>query len=181
MGIDPASSLRRGADFSTTIPIAMDERKNIYVLPYFEKRVKPTEHAKQIIDKFLEIRPKKTYIEATGYQESLRNIIKDWMEDHNEWIPGLGKKYMPRKEKDDRLSDLQRFTKSKRLHLQPGMERLLDELLLFPRGNKNILDGMWYATRALNTPDHTKHTETDDDKHLAIEYYQTQDSRWMGR
>jgi len=171
MGIDPASSLRRGADFSTTVPLCYDERKNIYMLPYFEKRVRPTEHARQIQDKYLEIRPKKTYIETTGYQESLRSIMIEWMQENDEWIPGINRPWQPRKDKDDRLSELQRFTKQKRLHLQPGMNRLLDEMLLFPRGNKNLLDGMWYASRNLRAPYHTMESvaaaqEEDEYKHF---------------
>ncbi len=154
-GIDPASSLRRGADFSTTLPVAFDEKKNLYILPYFEKRVRPTEHAKQIQDKFLEIRPKKTYIEDVAYQEALKSIMRDWMEETDNYIPGINRPWKPRQEKSERLKELQRFTKSKKLHLQPGMNRLLDEMLLFPRGNMNLLDGLWYASRSLRVPDHT--------------------------
>ena len=105
----------------------------------------------------------------------------DWMDETDEWIPGINKSRKPRNDKDERLNDLQRFTKSKRLHLQPGMHRLLDELLLFPRGNKNILDGLWYATRSMYVPDHTKRSEIDDDKHFAIQYYGTNDSKWMSK
>jgi len=181
MGVDPASSLRRKADFSTTVPIAVDERKNIYMLPYFEKRVRPTVHAKQITDKFLEIRPKKTYIETVAYQESLRSMVREWQEENNEYMPGIGKKWQPRNEKDDRLSDLQRFTKQHKLHLQPGMHRLLDEMLLFPRGNKNLLDGMWYATRSIRTPNHDIESVTDDSKHISIAYYGSNRSLWMQR
>lgn len=179
MGIDPASSLRKGSDFSTTIALAYDEHKNLYMLPYFEKRVRPTDHARQIQEQFLEIRPKRTYIEATAYQEALRSIMREWQEDNEEWIPGLEKKWQPRQEKNDRLSDLQRFTKSKRLHLQPGMDRLLDEMLLFPRGNKNILDGWWYATRSLSIPDHSIKQESDDDDHFAFQYTNKKNNNWL--
>lgn len=61
------------------------------------------------------------------------------------------------------------------------MNRALDEMLLFPRGNKNILDGLWYATRRLSVPDHNKRKEADDDEHFAIAYYQTQESHWMSK
>ena len=179
MGVDPASSERRGADYSTTVAIAMDERKNIYVLPYYEKRVRPTEHARQIQEKFLEIRPKRTYIETVSYQESLRSMMREWQEDNEEWVAGLEKKWQPRIDKNERLSELQRFTKSHRLHLQPGMHRLLDEMLLFPRGNKNLLDGLWYATRGLSVPEHSVKKESDDDKHLAFQYIGKQRNNWM--
>ncbi len=180
IGVDPASSERRGADFSTTVPIAFDEKKNIYLLPYFEKRVKPTDHAKQIQDKFLEIRPKKTYIETVAYQESLRAMMREWMEEKGEYISGIAKKWQPRVEKNERLSELQRFTKQTRLHLQPGMNRMLDEMLLFPRGNKNLLDGLWYATRKLLVPYHTVEDAEEDD----LKYFlnvSKQRNAWMGQ
>ena len=181
VGVDPASSLRRGADFSTTVPGSYSARKELFLLPYFEKRVRPTDHAKQIEEKYLELRPKKTYVESIAYQEALKSIIKDWMEDNDEWIPGINKDWKPRNEKSERLKDLQRFTKSHRLYLQPGMHRMLDEMLLFPRGNMNLLDGLWYMTRSLSVPDHTVRKDSDDDGHFAIAYYDTEDSRWMGK
>ena len=171
IGVDPASSLREGSDFSTTVPLCYDERKNIYLLPYFEKKVRPTDHARQIQDKFLEIRPKKTYIESTAYQESLRSIMREWMEEKGEYIGGIEKKWQPRKEKDDRLFELQRFTKQKRLYIQPGMHRMLDEMLLFPRGNKNLLDGLWYATRNLREPYHTADSIKKDMEDEELKYF----------
>ncbi|HDY89907.1 MAG TPA: hypothetical protein ENH82_17535 [bacterium] len=178
IGVDPASSLRRGADFSTTVPLCHDERKNIYMLPYFEKRVKPTEHARQIQDKFLEIKPKKTYIETVSYQESLRSMMREWMEETENYISGLERKWQPRQDKNDRLFELQRFTKSHRIHLQPGMHRLLDEMLLFPRGNKNILDGLWYATRNLKVPYHTE-KDTEDDELKYFLHQTEKKNNWM--
>jgi len=177
IGVDPASSERRGADFSTTVPIAFDERKNVYLLPYFEKRVKPTDHARQIQEKFLEIRPKKIYIETVSYQESLRSIMREWMEEKEEYISGLERKWQPRQEKNDRLFELQRFTKQNRLHLQPGMNRMLDEMLLFPRGNKNLLDGLWYATRNLQEPSHTITDKNEDDLKYFLRY-SNQKNNW---
>jgi len=165
LGIDPASSRKPGADFSVTMPIAYDERKNIYVLPYFEKRVKPTEHAKQITDKYLEIRPKRTYVETTAYQEALKSMIEEWMLQNNEMIPGIKREWKPRTEKDDRLMDLERFTNAQKIHLQPGMGTLWDEFTQFPRGRKNLLDGLWYATRRLTAPLHKREEKhyTDDE------------------
>lgn len=179
IGVDPASSERRKADFSTTVPGAYDNLKRLFLLPYFEKRVKPTDHARQIQDKFLEIRPKKTYIESTAYQESLRQMMREWMEDNDEYIPGIEKKWQPRMEKNDRLYELQRFTKSKRLFLQPGMHRLLDEMLLFPRGNKNLLDGLWYMTRKMWTPSHTvEDKDVDNLDHYTPNYYSEPEENW---
>ena len=176
IGVDPASSERRGADFSTTVPLAYDVSKNLYLLPYFEKRVKPTVHAKQIQDKWLEIKPRKIYIETVAYQESLRAIMREWAEETENYISGIERKWQPRVEKNERLSELQRFTKGKRLYLQPGMHRMLDEMLLFPRGNKNLLDGLWYATRNLQTPYHTEKDMEEDE----LRYFLTTGTRAKG-
>ena len=167
IGVDPASSLKSTADLSTTVPLAYDGW-NMYLLPYFEKRVRPTEHARQIQKMFLELNPKKTYIESTAYQEALRSFMREWMLETDNYISGLGKKWQPRNDKDDRLSDLQRFTVQHRLYLQPGMHRMQDEMLLFPRGRKNLLDGLWFATRNLKKPIHIHQPEYNDDEQVLI-------------
>lgn len=178
IGVDPASSLKATADLSTTVPIAYDGW-NIYQLPYFEKRVRPTEHARQIQNKILELDPQKTYIESTSYQEALRNIMQEWMMEKEIYVSGLGRKWQPRREKDNRLSDLQRFTEPHRYYLQPGMHRMIDEMLLFPRGRMNLLDGLWYATRKLTKPDHIVKKESDDDEHFAFQYINRKRNNWL--
>ena len=167
LGVDPASSKRQSADLSTTVPIAYDGW-NIYLLPYFEKRVTPTDHARQIQSKFLELDPKKTYIESVSYQEALRSIMRDWAAETGNYINGLEKKWSPRNDKDDRLTELQRFTEAHRVYFQPGMGRMIDEMTLFPRGRKNLLDGLWYATRNLKPPVHEYQPEYDDDEKVLI-------------
>ena len=178
IGVDPASSLKQTADLSTTVPIAYDGW-NIYMLPYFEKRVKPTDHARQIQSKVLELNPKKTYIESVSYQEALRSLMREWMTEKNIYVSGLEKKWQPRREKDDRLTDLQRFSESHRLYLQPGMHRFQDEALLFPRGRKNLLDGLWYATRNLKEPAHEYQPEYNDDEKVLLGRGDTQTENWM--
>ena len=41
MGVDPASSTRQTADFSTIVPVAIDNEGNRFVLPYYRKRATP--------------------------------------------------------------------------------------------------------------------------------------------
>ena len=177
MGVDPASSLKSSADLSTTVPIAFDGWA-IYMLPYFEKRVRPTEHARQIQNKYLELKPKKTHIESVSYQEALRSIMREWAMATGNYVSGLEKKWQPRGDKDDRLSELQRFTESHRLYLQPGMHRLQDEMLLFPRGRKNLLDGLWFATRNLKAPIHIHQPEYSDDQLVLISRGTTRTENW---
>lgn len=155
MGVDPASSESSKSDYSTTVMIAYDEDQCIYVLPYFEKQVRPSVHAEDIINKIIEYPIKRVNVETVSYQESLRNIINDYLREKNKYQYGLEKKWTPRRDKDTRLKDLERFTVNKKLYLQENMHTLLAELLNFPRGRKNLLDGLWYATRYLSIPDHS--------------------------
>lgn len=162
LGNDPASSRRPGADYSTSVPVSYSSNKDVYVLEYYEKQVKPTDHARHIYEKFYEIRPKRTHIETVSYQEMLRAMLKELFEDENEFPPGINKKFNPRNDKDDRLQSLQRFTKGRKLWLKPNMHRLISEMLLFPRGRKNLLDGLWYATFYMYPPDHELSDQRDE-------------------
>lgn len=155
VGIDPASSTSKTADFSVTMPIAYDNEMNVYVLPYYEKRVKPTEHAEQIFETIMQYKPTKVHVETVSYQEMLRASLEARMREIGLYQRGLTTKWQPRNNKDDRLEDLERFTKSHKLHLKKDMGTLEGEMLLFPNGRKNLLDGLWYATRKLELPYHT--------------------------
>ena len=176
VGVDPASSTSKTADFSVTMPIAYDNEMNIYVLPYYEKRVKPTEHAEQIFGTIMQYKPTKVHVETVSYQEMLRASLELRMKEIGLYQRGLGTKFQPRNNKDDRLEDLERFTKSHKLHLKKDMGTLEGEMLLFPNGRKNLLDGLWYATRNLETPYHTIAEEV-------IEYKDEKKPKitWLGR
>jgi hypothetical protein len=49
MGVDPASSVSQAACYSTIVAVAITQDLRAYVLPYYRKRVKPSEHAEAII------------------------------------------------------------------------------------------------------------------------------------
>jgi hypothetical protein len=155
VGIDPASSKKMKADFSVTMPIAYDNDGNIYVLDYFEDRVSPMVHANQIVETFLRLRPKRAQVEAQAYQEMLREYLHKTMREKKVSVPGLETKWTRSDDKDGILATLEEFTVSHRLHLKPSHHTLLAELVLFPRGRKNCLDALWYATRRLIKPNHT--------------------------
>lgn len=182
LGIDPASSEKKESDFSTTVPVGYSEKKDVYVLDYYEKQAKPTDHARQIYQRYHELLPKRTHVESVSYQEMLRMTLKEFFEDENEFPMGLGKKFNPRTDKNERLKSLQRFTKGKKLWLKPSMHRLIDEMLLFPRGNKNLLDGLWYATVYMYPPDHeiaTEKTQQEKDYELFMQQNANYKKQWM--
>jgi len=155
IGVDPASSTKRTADFSVTMPVAYDG-KDIYVLPYFRERVTPTKHAEQIIDAIKSLSPTRGHIETVGYQEMLRDYLRNRLMEEDLYLPGLEKKFNPRTEKSERLEVMHPLFYNRRVYVQPNMTELIDELLTYPRGkHDDTLDGMYYATRKLLSPDHT--------------------------
>ena len=76
MGVDPASSIRKTADYSVIMPIAVDNKNNRYVLEYYRKRATPMNLAESIIEYFKLYKPVKVRIESVGYQEMLREYLR---------------------------------------------------------------------------------------------------------
>lgn len=179
LGIDPASSQSKTADYSVTLPIAVDDEENIYILPYFRKRVDPTEHAEQIISKIKELQPIRAHIETTGYQEMLRKYLKKRLIDEKITVGGLEKKINPRTEKSKRLEGMHHFFYNKKIFIRNDMRELLDELFMYPRGkHDDLLDGLFYATLKIIPPYHVYQEKTleEDSKYFAFQENYT----WAG-
>ena len=181
MGIDPASSTKQTADFSTVLTIAYDEEKNIYVLPYFRKRVTPHTLAEEIIKRVKSAPITKVGIETTGYQEMLRETLKMRIEEEGIYIAGLNRTdgFKPRVEKNARLEALQPFFARHKVHIQPQMKDLIDELLMYPRGkHDDLLDGLYYATKKMRVPVHEVENEEDELKYFLMNR-NTDGRTWM--
>jgi predicted phage terminase large subunit-like protein len=149
-GIDPASSVTAAADYSVIFNQAVDKDKNRFTLPYFRKRVRPLELANTILENFKKYNSSVTRIESTGYQEMLR----DWVREH-EYMPGLEVKETPRTSKSNRLEQLQPLFAQGKIYVMENQTELIDELLLFPRAkNDDTLDGLYYANRKIYLPVH---------------------------
>jgi len=147
-GVDPASSTRQTADYTVIFNLGVDNAENRFVLPYYRKRAKPMEIARQIIENFKKYRPLKTRIESVGYQEMLRQYVRSLCDDMGLFIPGLEIKENPRTSKSSRLESLQPYFAQKRVYIKKNMRDLVDELLLYPRGkHDDLLDGMYYANK----------------------------------
>lgn len=174
MGIDPASSTRNTADYSTIVPIAMDGRHNIYVLPYFRKRVQPLELADNIEAFYLRNSPNLTLIESTGYQEMLRQYMRTKM-----FIPGLEIKENPRENKSARLEMLQPFFAQMKVFLMEGQQELEDELLLYPKSkHDDLMDGLYYAVKRARAASHTPTPERPklpEHEQVIVDYYEKEE------
>ena len=157
MGVDPASSTRQTADFSTIVPVAIDAQGNRFVLPYYRKRATPMSLAEAILEYFKIYKPEKVRIESVGYQEMLREYVKVRCEESNMFIPGLEIKENPRNSKSMRLETMEPYFAQGKFHMQKNMMELKDELLLYPRGkHDDLLDGLYYATKKIYQPFHKK-------------------------
>jgi len=155
MGVDPASSTKRTADYSTIVTIAIDKDMNRFVLPYYRKHASPMKLADSIIEYFRIYNPTKTRIETVGYQEMLRDYLKRKCEEDRLFISGLEIKENPRTSKSSRLETLEPYFAQKKFYIQKNMQELKDELLLYPRGkHDDLLDGLFYANKNIYSPHH---------------------------
>ncbi len=173
MGVDPASSIRKTADYSVVMPVAVDNSNNRYVLPYYRKRATPMKLAEGIIQYFKMYKPSKVRIESVGYQEMLREYIRERCDEENIFISGLEIKENPRTSKSSRLETMEPYFAQGKVYIKKDMLALKDELLLYPRGkHDDLLDGMYYAMKKTYIPTHVKeqnpnqkkeHRDYDDD------------------
>lgn len=179
LGIDPASSTKQTADYSVTMPVAYDG-ENIYVLPYFRKRVTPTAHAEQIIETIKLLKPVRAQVETVGYQEMMRQYLRQRLDEENIWVGGLETKFNPRTEKSVRLEGLHPLFYNKKVFIKKSMTELFDELMTYPRGrHDDTLDGLYYATRKLISPDHVVEGEGDDSKYFPFQYIKKSKTNWI--
>ena len=166
MGVDPASSTKQTADYSTVVSVAVDSKNNKYVLPYYRKRSTPMRLADSILAQFKKYKPAKTRIETVGYQEMLREYLKEQAEIEGLFIAGLEIRENPRNSKSSRLETLEPHFAQGKVYIRKDMEELKNELLLYPRGkHDDLLDGLFYAMKGNYIPFHTaadlkpQHTE----------------------
>ena len=177
MGVDPASSVKKYADYSTIVSVAVDSKNNKYVLPYFRKRSTPMALADSIIEYFKKYKPAKTRIESVGYQEMLREYLRAKAEEEGLFIPGLEIKESPRTSKSLRLETMQPWFAQKKIYLLDNMSELEDELLMFPRGkHDDLLDGLYYATKNNYIPHHGKIAQKE---HHSPTSYRKKSADWM--
>ena len=154
-GVDPASSTKQGADYSVIFNMAIDNDNNRFILPYYRKRAKPLNLADAIIDNFKRYKSQKTRIESVGYQEMLRQYLKEKAAEMGLFVPGLEIKENPRTSKSYRLESLQPLFANKKVYIQKNMQPFVDELLLYPRGkHDDLLDGFFYANKNAYRPAH---------------------------
>jgi len=155
MGVDPASSIRKTADYSVIMPVAVDNQNNRYILEYYRKRATPMKLAESILEYFKIYRPVKVRIESVGYQEMLRDYLRQRTEEEKLFISGLEIKEIPRSSKSSRLETMEPYFAQGKVFMKKEMLAMKDELLLYPRGkHDDLLDGLYYAMKKCYAPNH---------------------------
>lgn len=179
MGVDPASSVKQTADYSTIVTIAYDKDDNVYVLPYFRQRVKPVDLAEEIISRYKEHKPEVTRIETIGFQEMLRDYITRRCEEEKLFIPGLGIDEKPRGPKSRRIESMQpRFSRHK-MFLLPKMAELVDELITYDRSkHDDLMDGLYLAQKNIYAPFH-QDEEDEDNQEDDYMFYDAPHKSWQ--
>lgn len=154
-GVDPASSVKKTADYSVIYNLAVDGENRRFSLPYYRKHATPLDLAEAIVNNYRRYRSEKTRIESVGYQEMLREYVIKRSKEENMFIPGLNIKENPRNSKSNRLESLQPIFARKQMYIHQDQQELMDELLLFPRGkHDDLLDGLYYANKGSYSPYH---------------------------
>ncbi len=156
VGIDPASSEKQTADSSVTFPLSYSAKREYFTHRYYNRRVKPTGHAEQIVESVKQFKYKRGAVESTAYQEFLRQYLIIRMDEEGIYLSGLEQKWLPRQEKSARLESLEPIINSGRFYVKKGSPELIDQMQQYPRNKKspNLLDGLYFATRKLYVPDH---------------------------
>ena len=155
MGVDPASSVRKTADYSVIMPVAVDENNNRYILQYYRQRATPMQLAESIIEYFKLFKPVKVRVESVGYQEMLREYLRQRCDEEKIFISGLEIKENPRTSKSSRLETMQPYFAQKKMFMLKSLVEMRDELLLYPRGkHDDLLDGLFYAMKKCYPPHH---------------------------
>jgi phage terminase large subunit-like protein len=176
MGVDPASSVRKTADYSVIMPVAVDENNNRYILQYYRQRATPMQLAESIIEYFKLLKPVKVRVESVGYQEMLREYLRQRCDEEKIFISGLEIKESPRTSKSSRLETMQPYFAQKKIFIKKDMPEIQDELLLYPRGkHDDLLDGLFYAMKKCYTPNHKSVVK---EKKVQYNYNEDQDTSW---
>lgn len=163
-GIDPATSTRDGADYTVILPIAVTPDDKRLVLPYIRSRMAPSTTIESIVKHHKKYKPIRTSIEATGAQETFRDLLRRRQDVH---ITGLAVKHMPRESKYKRHLDvLEPYFRDSLVLIQPTMSALYEEAITHPKGkHDDILDALYYAMLYAKAPKTKKTNHTNQPTH----------------
>lgn len=147
MGVDPASSLKKTADYTAIciVGVAFDNKR--YIVAYLRKRMLTMDVADAVLEWHKKYRPLGINVESTGYQEMLRQyLIKS-----GHVMPGIERDNKPRGAKNNRLLSMQpRFFHGEFIFCTPCAEMEEEFTFFNPEKNTNqddLMDSVFYADK----------------------------------
>lgn len=152
VGIDLAISESHRADFTTIMPLAMDQDGYVFQLPY--RRFK-TGDIDKIVATVLEVATsvaaKDVVFETVQFQQAVANDFRKSMLAAGKYF-GVHEKN-PRTSKDSRIMSLQPLYARGKVFHHPAAEELEAEMLAWPgAAHDDLLDAFWSAHEALTPP-----------------------------
>jgi predicted phage terminase large subunit-like protein len=155
MGVDPASTTTRRSDYFFILAVAMTREGQVYVLPYFRKRVDGYDGAQAIVQMYKQYRPRLVRIEATGFQTMLKSYLSKSRE-VDVHIPIREEK--PERKKlgeGGRIEDTAYLFRAQNVYFQPSMIELMSEFTMYPKPDHDDgMDAFYYATMRMVRPSH---------------------------
>jgi len=147
MGVDPASSLKKTADYTAIVIIGIDSEANRYIVAYLRKRMLTMDVADTVLEWHKKYRPLGINVESTGYQEMLR----DYLRRSKHPMPGIERDNKPRSAKNQRLLSMQPRFYHGEFYFPRQCEELEEEFTFFnPEKTNNqddLMDGVFYADK----------------------------------
>jgi len=147
MGVDPASSLKKTADYTAIVVLGVSSDGTRYIIDYLRKRMLTMDVADTVIAWHKKYNPTGINVESTGYQEMLR----DYLRKSGIVMPGIERENKPRGAKNQRLLSQQpRFYHGEFVFPKDCAE-LEEEYIFFNPEKKNnqddLMDGVYYADK----------------------------------
>lgn len=126
MGVDPASSTNRRADYTVIMVIALDRQGFIYVIDYIRRRMPPARVLDAVRNVWSIYKPLRGAVETTQAQEYIPDLLR------KEGIFLIGRK--PRQGKEERLVRLEPDFSQNKTYTKPEHQEMKSEFMSFPRG-----------------------------------------------
>ena len=145
VGVDPASSENKKADYTVIMVIAVDPNFDIYVIDYFRGQVSPMDGADRIFAMADIYNPRDIKIEETGHV-MLADYIQRRSKESGRFLNINPKKAI--KNKYYRIKQMQPYFASKAIFVKQTHYDLIDELLQFKEVGsfkKDTLDALRWA------------------------------------
>lgn len=143
--IDPAIETGELNDFTAIVTCAVDNKENIYVVEYINKRLLPSETVDAVFDAYTRWRSATIGIEVQGFQKMLKFDL-DREKRRRRDYPIIVELKSEGKRKGLRIEALQPWFESGKVFIKKDQEELKMQLLRFPSPNchDDIIDALAY-------------------------------------